>query len=235
MQGAGRRIAIMQPYFFPYIGYYQLVRSVDTFVFYDDVNYIKGGWINRNRIAIGGKPAYITVPLEGASPNRLIRDIAVSADRGKLMRTIQQVYGKAPCFPQVSVLVADVLNSPVRSIGDLAMRSVTSVMDYLGVECDHRVSGDDFQDTKGLPRSERLIAIAERSGASVYINAIGGRELYRKEEFAERGIQMFFLEARLPVYRQFGAEFVPGLSMLDVLMFNTPEAVRYMLDDYRLL
>lgn len=223
----------MQPYFFPYIGYYQLVHAVDTFVSYDDVNYIKGGWINRNRILINGRPAYITVSLEGASPNRLIRDIAIVNDRTKLLRTIEQVYRKAPFFSEAMVPIADVLTRPVRHIGELAMNSVVAVMDHLGFQRDYRVSGDDFRDTKGMPRADRLITITKACGSSHYINAIGGRELYDKGYFRDHGVKLDLLEPVLTEYRQFEAPFIPGLSIIDVLMFNSQDMTRSMIDAQR--
>lgn len=224
-----RRVAIMQPYFFPYIGYYQLVHAVDTFVFYDDVHFINRGWINRNRILINGQPTYITVSLQGASQNKLIRDIPLVDNREKILRSIEMAYRKAPYFKEAMVPITDVLTGPAASIGELARRSVTVVMDHLGVQREYLVSGDAFAHTSGLPRADRLIAITKECGSSHYINALGGRELYEKEYFLGQGIRLEFLEPALQHYEQFKEPFVPGLSIVDVLMFNAPERVQAML------
>lgn len=230
-----RRVAIMQPYFFPYIGYYQLVHAVDTFVFYDDVHFINRGWINRNRILINGQPTYITVSLQGASQNKLIRDIPLVDNREKILRSIEMAYRKAPFFTEAMVPITEVLTGPAASIGELARRSVTVVMDHLGVQREYLVSGDRFAHTSGLPRADRLIAITKECGSSHYINALGGRELYEKGYFRGRGVHLDFLETELPSYRQFAELFQPALSMVDVLMFNEPSRVADMLDHYRLI
>ncbi len=215
-----RTVAIMQPYFFPYIGYYQLVYATDTFVFYDDVAYIKGGWINRNRILINGQPIYVTVPLQGSSQNRLINHIHLVDNRTKLLRTIDLAYRKAPFFAETMVPVTEVLARPVTQIGELAMASVTAIMDHLGIQRAYRVSSNDFPHTKALSRADRLIAIAQECGAAHYVNAIGGRELYDKAYFEKKGLTLVFLKPVIDEYRQFGGPFQPGLSIIDVLMFN---------------
>ena len=227
-------VAIMQPYFFPYLGYYQLVAASDVFVFYDDVHFIKRGWINRNRILVNGAPSYITVALEGASQNKLIRDIAVLDNRPKLLRSIELAYGKAPFFRQAIEPVKEVLNAPVSHIGELAALSVTTVMDYLGLERSYRVSGRDFAETRHLHRADRLIAIAKACGAQHYINAPGGRELYEKSYFRQQGITLQFLEPLLTPYPQGSAPFVPGLSVIDAMMNCDPEFLTGIINDFRI-
>lgn len=229
-----RSVAIMQPYFFPYIGYYQMVHAVDTFVFYDDVNYIKGGWINRNRILMNGEPAYITVPLQGASPNKEIREVGLMADRKKVLRTIEQVYRKAPYFAGTISLLEDVLTRPFVHIGELAKYSVIAVMDHLGVKRDYRVSSRDFAHTKSMSRADRLIAITKECGSRRYVNAAGGSELYGKDHFLQHGVDLQFIKSELQPYAQFGGNYVPGLSMIDVLMFNSREECLLGLSKYHL-
>lgn len=232
MSQQDKTVAIMQPYLFPYIGYFQLIHAADTFVFYDDVNYIKQGWINRNRILINGKPSYLTASLQGASPNRLICDIALKDNRPLLIKSVEMAYRKAPFFADTIELVENVMTHPVQNISEWAMHSVTAVTDHLGVFRDYRISSREFAHTRSLPRADRLIAITKECGAAHYINAIGGRELYRKEYFSEQGVSLTFLKSRLQEYRQFGGDFQPGLSIIDVLMFNAREEVREMLSDY---
>jgi len=234
MPGNDRKVGVMQPYFFPYIGYYQLVHAVDTFVFYDDVNYINRGWINRNRILINGQPSYLTVSLQGASQNRQIRDIALADNRPQLLRSIEHTYQKAPFYAEAMVPIREVLTRPVEHIGELAMHSVTAVFEYLGVVREFLVSSERFAETKGLPRAERLIAITKACGSQHYINAAGGAELYAKDHFLQHDVQLQFLRPILLPYTQFGGEFVPGLSMIDVLMFNSREECLSRLAQYHL-
>lgn len=228
------KVGVMQPYFFPYIGYYQLAHAVDTFVFYDDVNYINRGWINRNRILINGQPTYITVPLKEASQNKLICDIAIDDKREKILRSIEMTYRKAPYFAEAIVPITAVLTRPVAGIAELAMHSVTAVFEYLGVSREFMVSSEHFPETKGLSRAERLIAITKRCGSKHYINAAGGMELYDKEDFRQHDVRLQFLRPELAPYHQFGGEFVPGLSMIDVLMFNSREECLSRLVQYHL-
>jgi len=227
--GSNRAVAIMQPYFFPYIGYYQLVYAVDTFVFYDDVAYIKGGWINRNRILINGKPSYLTVPLQGASQNRMIHDISLVDNRALLLRALELAYRKAPFFAETMMPIEEVLTCTTTRISEIAMKSVAVIMDHVGEPRAYRVSHDDFPHTKTLSRADRLIAITKECGSARYVNAIGGRELYDGAYFAEKGVELAFLEPVVEEYRQFGEPFQSGLSIIDVLMFNGRKKVRKML------
>ena len=226
------KVAVMQPYFFPYIGYYQLVCASDIFVFYDDVHYIKRGWINRNRILVNGAPSYITVSLQGASQNKHIRDIGLLDNRRKLLRSIELAYGKAPYFRQAMKPVREVLEAPAQNIAQLAMHSVTAVMNYLGIHREYRVSGDDFAETRALDRADRLIAITMACGARRYINAPGGRELYKESYFREKGIELTFLEPRIQPYAQSNKTFVAGLSIIDVIMFNNPTRTVELIQGY---
>ncbi len=226
-----RAVAIMQPYFFPYIGYYQLVRAVDIFVFYDDVAYIKGGWINRNRILVNGQPTFITVPLRGASQNRLICDIPLAGDCTKLVRTIELAYRRAPFFSETMVPIKKILTSPVAHIGELAIASITAIMDHLGIGRTYRLSSKDFPHTRVLRGPDRLIAITKECGAAHYVNAIGGRGLYDKMCFQEKGLTLTFLEPLVDEYTQFRQPFQSGLSIIDALMFNGRDKVGAMLSE----
>lgn len=246
-------IAIMQPYLFPYIGYFHLVYASEVFVFYDDVNFINRGWINRNRILLNGKDHMITVPCVDASQNRLIKDIEVMNDpKGiqKLLTTMQVAYAKAPYFNAVFPVIENILlsaNAPVQlhkeptsafpmfsielaeathapSIADLAITSVLEICDYLGLKRVFRKSSQQY-DNRELKKADRLIDICHREGIKHYINAAGGKEIYSKEYYAERGIQLDFMNSKRYEYPQFNNEFVPWLSMIDVLMFNSREDI----------
>ncbi|UTF94156.1 WbqC family protein [Elizabethkingia anophelis] len=232
------KAGVMQPYFFPYIGYFQMIKAVDCFVFYDDVNYIKGGWINRNRILINNDAKYITVPLNEASSNKLINEICIkheSKEYRNIIKTIIQNYGKAPYFEEVFSLINKVINSDVKNISELAIKSVTEVCKYLNIETRFKISSEYFRDTKGLDRTQRLLAICKRLNAAQYINAIGGLELYSKKDFICENIELKFMQPSSVYYKQFGDEFFGGLSIIDVLMFNSPEEINIMLSQYKLI
>jgi hypothetical protein len=230
-------IAIMQPYFLPYIGYLQLMNAVDKFIFYDDVAYINRGWVNRNRLLVGGTDYLFTVPLKDASQNKAIREIDLSTDpkwRSKLLRTIDQSYRKAPFYPSVFPLLEKMINLDAQTIADLIRDGFTLLNAYLGIQTELIPSSTVYHNSD-LKAQERILDICRQEGASRYINPIGGQELYNKQRFADSGIDLFFIQSKRVEYRQFGNNFVPWLSIADILMFNEVDAVRAMLNEYELI
>ena len=229
------RLAVMQPYLFPYLGYYQLIDAVDRFAVFDDVHFIKRGWINRNRILLDGEPYRFTVPLVEASQNRLIRDILVSPDgwQDKLLRTLATAYQRAPHRDAVLALVEDVLGASRESIGELAFVSLARVCERIGIEADF-VRSTAVYGNEDLKGQERILDICEREGAATYVNLPGGRGLYDDGDFRARGIDLRFLACRPQAYEQLGAPFQPDLSIIDVLMFNDPAETRALVGGYRL-
>jgi hypothetical protein len=224
-------LAIMQPYLFPYIGYFQLMAAVDKFVVFDDVNYINRGWINRNRILLNAAAHTFTVPLQGASQNRLICDIELVNDsiwRDKLLRTLQLAYGKAPFYSLVSGLVESIIQYPGNQLDQLLLNSLREVNRYLGLEVEI-VSTSRIYQNSHLKGQERILDICLKEQADIYINPIGGLELYEKAKFSEKGVQLFFLRSRPISYPQGQGEHVPWLSIIDVLMYNDPAAIRQLL------
>lgn len=228
------KVAIMQPYFFPYIGYFSLIKVVDLFIFYDDVNYIKGGWVNRNRILINSEAKYLTLNVKNGSPNKLINEIEFDDNRQKLLKTIEQNYKKAPYFKQVWPLLETNLKLKTTSLADIAINSVRSVTNYLGMKTKFEISSVSYPETKGLERSERLKQICRKTHADTYINTIGGIDLYDKNDFLKNHINLQFLKPQLLQYKQYKETFIPGLSIIDVLMFNSIEDINKMLDQYQL-
>lgn len=233
-------LAVMQPYLFPYIGYFQLIKAVDTFVFYDDVNFIKQGWINRNQILVNHDPNLFTVPLKKASSFKQINEIEINYAlypqwKKKFLRKIEQSYAKAPYFKEVFPIVSNVFSAPVSNISNLAVQSVIETSTYLGLNKKFKVSSEEFSKTKEFERTKRLISINRQLKANTYINALGGKELYSKEEFRREGINLHFLKPNLNAYEQFGGEFVKGLSIIDVLMFNSKEKTFKILNEYSLI
>lgn len=229
-------LAIMQPYFLPYIGYFQLLKAVDKFVLYDDVNFINRGYINRNNVLVNGNASLFTIPLQNASQNRLIRDVTLSSDAAwqkKLLKTVEQSYRKAPQFETVFPIFHDILSYIPENIAELCHYSLLRVSDYLGITT-QIVPSSTIYHNEQLKGQERILDICKQEAADHYINPQGGMALYDKDIFASNGIRLSFLKAQLTPYPQFKAPFVPGLSILDVLMFNSTAGVHTLLDQYEL-
>lgn len=231
-------LAIMQPYFLPYIGYMQLMDAVDTFILYDDVSFINRGWINRNRLLINGQEHLFTIPLKDASKNKHINEVHLADDpkwRSKLLKTIEQGYRKAPCYQQVMPLTEKIINFSTDSIADLVYFSLVELNQYLGITTRLVASSSIYSNTD-LKAQERILNICRQEKATQYINPIGGIELYDKPTFEESGIKLNFIKAKPVQYPQFGrSDFVPWLSILDALMFNDIASVRVLLGAYELV
>ena len=228
------RLGIMQPYFFPYLGYWQLLANVDKYVVYDDVTYIKGGWINRNNFLINGQKNLLTMRLEKASSYTLIKDIAIKDDFVKFLKTIEMGYKKAPFFEDSFRLLKDICQCPDKKLGQFLFNSHIKICEYLGIDTELILSSSFDKHTE-LKGKDKVISICKQLGADEYINAIGGQELYDKKEFAENGIRLNFLQANLREYRQLKNEFVAGLSIIDIMMFNSKEEIKEMLNDFILV
>jgi hypothetical protein len=234
------KLAIMQPYLFPYIGYFQLVAAVDKFVVYDDVNFIKGGWINRNNVLLNKKSTLFTVPLDKASPFDKINETNINLKlfsiwKVKFLRSLEQSYKKAPYFTDVYPLLETILNSDnVNLISELAVKSIITFSEYLelGTEIVSTSSGYNNQHLSG---PTRVIDICKKENASHYINAIGGMELYSKDAFQQHDITLNFIKPKPINYTQFGNEFVPWLSIIDLVMFNSVADTKVLISKYDLL
>jgi hypothetical protein len=231
------RLAIMQPYFLPYIGYFQLMSAVDKLVLLDDVNFINGGWINRNRIALNGEPYWLTLPLAKASQNRLINEIEIMDDalwKRKTMRTVELSYRSAPFAPQILSLISDILKEARGSLSEFLFDQLRRVADYIGIETKIEASSTIYP-KNGRSGQERILDICTREGASTYVNLPGGRSLYDARLFASTGIELLFLESNLPALtlRHGGSE-GPSLSILDLLMLNPVAKIREATRTFRL-
>jgi WbqC-like protein family len=244
-------LAIMQPYWFPYLGYFQLLAAVDTFVIYDDVAYIKQGWINRNRLysTVPGTDNWLTVPVEHASSHRVIADVRVASPsfrywRDKLLKRLEQTYARAPYRDETLALVAHnlALTDEGVTIASLAEDSVKRVWDLLAPYCGKPrdltwcLASQDYSQSQ-MHGVARVLEIVRVEGATCYVNLPGGRTLYSARVFEEHHLDLAFLQPALPVYTQGRpspkdpetSSFQAGLSILDVLMWNAPEAVASML------
>lgn len=229
-----KSLAIMQPYFFPYIGYWQLIHAVDRFGIYDDVNYIKGGWINRNRILINGEPSFITVPLYQSSSFKRICDISLQPSplwRDKLARMVETTYRKAPCFAEVFSVVESVIRHETDNLSDYLVHQLQTLAAFMGINTEFVVASRCYENNN-LSGQERVIDICKREGATTYINAQGGQALYDRVSFNRSGLDLKFLIPSAVEYKQFGSGHVPWLSIIDVLMFNGMAGTKKLLDNY---
>lgn len=226
-------LAVMQPYLLPYIGYFQLIYASDLFIIYDDVSYIKQGYINRNNILSPNGPVRFTVPVPGASSNKLISQLSYSADVKKVLKTIQQSYSKSPYFDEIYPLIESILTYHNRDIAELCLKSYRDILEYLGLQRKFLKSSELDYD-RALPAKDRLINFSHKFGADCYINTPGGRDLYNKLEFAKEEVDLRFIES-LPIQYDQGVEaFVPNLSIIDLLMNCSRSEVCGLLTKYEL-
>lgn len=227
----------MQPYLFPYIGYFQLINTVDKFVIFDDVNYINRGWINRNRILINGDYQMISIPLKEASQNKLINEIEIVNDqkwKEKLLRTLQFSYKKAPFFDNVFPLLEKIVLNNEQNISAFIYASIIDLLEYLKINTLIEPSSSKYN-TKQLKAEQKILSICNQEKATTYINPIGGTELYSKQLFKDHNIKLFFLKTEKIVYNQNCKNFIPWLSIIDVMMFNSLDEVKNMLKQYDLV
>lgn len=229
----------MQPYLFPYIGYFQLINAVDKFIIYDDVTFIKQGWINRNRILTEGSALLFSIPLSGANPYKLIRDVSINELlydkwKKKFYKTLDQYYRKAPHYEKVLAIIKIVLESKHQLISAAALCSIKAVCEYLTIETEIAETADKYNNNY-LKAEDRIIDICRQEAATVYINADGGRLLYSRNTFKENGIELRFIKSNNIVYKQFDNPFVPWLSIIDVMMFNHKSSIKQMLRSHNLL
>jgi hypothetical protein len=236
--GPGMKLAVMQPYLFPYIGYFQLMRAVDRFVFFDDVAFIKRGWINGNRIFQSGEPRRFSIPLSSISSKNPIAETRIHDGmfpywRRKFLTALRQEYARASMVREVVSLVEEILHHETKFISELARHSVEAVMNHVGLGEVPSVSSSIY-DNGQLKGEGRILDICEREKAGTYINLPGGKDLYHAEAFAARGITLRFLQPSLDPYPQGNGEFVPALSIIDMLMHNPREKVGAMMEDFEL-
>ena len=223
----------MQPYFFPYVGYWQLISSVDIFVIYDDVTYIKQGFINRNSLIINGAKSYFTLELRGASSNKLIKEIQLGGNRHKLLKTIELNYKKAPWFFDVFPVIEEIFSFESKWLIEFLGNSLKTISKRLNLNTNFIYSSDIAKDAS-LKGQDKVISICKVLDARRYINSIGGLSLYDINEFLINGIELCFLKSKPITYKQLGDQFVPWLSIIDVMMFNSPEGIRRLLNEYEL-
>jgi len=233
-----KKAAIMQPYFFPYIGYFQLMHAVDQFVVYDNIEYTKKGWINRNRILVNGEDAYITLPLKKDSDYLTVKERFLAdswpADRIKILNRIRESYRKAPEFNVVFPFIEQCILFEQTNLFNFIFNSLKVLQGILNIDTQLKIASTIPVD-HALKAEKKVIAINKVIEADEYINPIGGLALYSKETFGKEGIRLQFIKTGHVEYSQHIPNFLPNLSIIDVLMFNSPEKIKEMLNNYELI
>lgn len=228
----------MQPYFFPYIGYFQLINSVEKFVIYDNIKFTKKGWIQRNRILADGKDKYISLQLKNDSDYLNVNERYLSEsfieEKKKVLRRIHASYHKAPFFKNVYSIIEECISYSEINLFTYVQYSLIQICNYLNINTEILISSEiDIDHNK--KSQKKVIAICKALKATTYINAIGGQNIYNKEDFKAHKIELKFLKSQLVTYNQYDNEFIPWLSIIDVMMFNSKEEIREMLNQYELI
>lgn len=233
------KLGIMQPYFLPYIGYWQLLNAVDKFVIYDNIQFTKKSWIRRNRILQNGKDSFITIPLNSGSDylditERFISDQYFDKDADKLLRKIRDAYRKAPYFDESMPIIEKCIQCKEKNLFTFILNSIKIISEYLGITTEIIISSH-IEMNHSLKNQERVIEICKNLSATTYINPIGGLELYDRKIFEARGVELKFIKSKTGKYEQFKNEFIPNLSIIDVMMFNSKDDIIKMLDTYEFI
>ena len=225
------KIAIMQPYFLPYLGYFQLISCVELFVICDNFQYTRHGWINRNRYLQDGKDAIFSVPIKGDSQSKYIceRQVAPEFEAPKILNLLRNAYKKSPHFDVTIDLVERILSYPDKNLFNFVANSIAQTCAHLGINLKMGKTSEVSID-HSLKKEDRALALCSALGADVYVNSIGGKELYSKQNFSDRNIDLKFLQTDPIIYKQFDGEFIPSLSIVDVMMFNPLCSIRKWLE-----
>lgn len=221
------KLGIMQPYFMPYIGYFQLIAAVDQFIVYDNIKYTKKGWINRNRMLINGGDEMFTLPLKKDSDALSVvqRQLATDFKRNKLLSQFKGAYNKAPHFTETFRLVEQIVSYENDNLFQYIYHSLVEMCRHLEIDTEIKVSSS-IPINHDLKGQDKVIALCKALNADTYINAIGGTNLYDRSAFRACEIELQFIKAKTFEYAQFSASFVPWLSIIDLLMFNPLDAVK---------
>lgn len=232
------KLAIMQPYFFPYIGYFQLINAVDEFIIYDNIKFTKEGWINRNRILVNERDSYVTIPLKKDSDYLDVRDRFLadrwSTEKIKMLNRINESYRKAPQFDFVYPVIKKCIFFEDFNLFKFIFNSLKIVKEYLEIQTPFLISST-IPIEKELKAEKKVIALCKIINADTYVNPIGGTQLYNKNDFKNEGINLHFLKTNDFSYKQFNDNFITFLSIIDVMMFNSKEEIKKMLGMYILI
>lgn len=234
------KLVLMQPYFFPYIGYFTLIKHSDVFVVFDTAQYIRRGWVHRNRIiGSSGEPVYVNASILKAPQSTPIHQIELNSTskwKQEFYKKMEVYKTVAPHYPEVYQLMEDCLNRPVSSLSDLNVYALKEISNYLGISQNiTRLSELEVEFKDVQEPDDWGLEVSQYYGVDTYINAPGGQEFYNKEKYKKKGIEMFFYKTKLTPYDQKLSGFQPGLSIIDVMMFNTKQEIHQMIDDFEVL
>jgi len=227
----------MQPYFFPYIAYFSLIQSVEKFVIFDDVNFIQRGWVNRNNFLVNGDRCLLTLPVKKASRDAKILDVSlfeIERFKNRFFKTLILNYKKAPFYDEVCPVLEDIFSFEGDSLSSFLERSLNAMAGYLGINTEFTRSSD-LDISESLKGEDRIISICNRLGAEMYINPISGFELYSSGSFQSEGIRLGFLRHLGTDYSQYSLDHVSGLSIVDVVMFNSTEDALRLVKGYEVV
>jgi hypothetical protein len=230
------KLAIKQPYLFPYIGYFQVINLVDKYIIFDDVNYINKGWINRNRILVNNSDHLFTIPLSDSSQNKFIKDsYLVSEHKWKLkfLKTIETSYRQAPQFEVAYTLIEGIIKNNETNLSSFIFYSIKQICDYLGILTTIIPSSVPYN-TLIFKNQDKILEICRQEKADEYLDSIGATELYKQDAFRKQGIRLEFLKVKPIEYVQFGKGFIPNLSIIDVIMFNEKSKISQFLNEFEL-
>jgi hypothetical protein len=229
------KIGIMQPYFLPYLGYFQIMKACDKYVVYDNIQFTKKGWIHRNRMLLNGKDALFSLPLKNDSDYLNIDQRALAdtfdKEKNKILGQIKSAYGKAPQFKTAYPVIESIFNHPDTNLFGYIYHAISAIKDYLRIDTPLVVSSGISMNHE-LKGKYRVMEIVKQLGGDTYINPIGGVELYDKQEFTDNGIALHFHKMQTVVYPQFKNDFVPYLSILDLMMFVDRDELIGLLDRF---
>lgn len=233
------KTAIMQPYLFPYIGYYQLINVIDNFIILDDVNYIMRGWINRNNILLNGKAHLFSIPINKGTQNKLICETKLNfslQDKTKLLKTIQSVYKKAPYFYSFYQIFEEIILYEEDDLTKYLVNSFVKTLKYVQIKKNF-ICSSKIEKNNSLKAQDKIIEICKKLNTTIYVNLSGGRTLYNHNDFEKNNIELRFIETLFDEikYKQYNNDFVGNLSFLDIIMFNSKESIANLLDKCQLI
>ncbi len=216
------KIAIMQPYFLPYLGYFQLISAVDKFIIFDNDYFKKGGWINRNRLR---NNVDFVIPLKKSSQNKLIKDTEINWDDKlieKFFKSVKHLYSSSPNYPTVDLILNNLFSDRPKTISELSIASIIEFSKYLKLNTQFKIASEENYD-KGKDRVQSLIKICKAENALVYINAIGGRSLYSNSDFKSDGVKLFFINTLM------------NRSILDYCFTMNKKMIRQEINNFKLI
>ncbi|MEY1230454.1 WbqC family protein [Proteus terrae] len=228
-------LAVMQPYLFPYIGYYQLAYHSNMFIFYDDVNYIKKGYINRNNIVTKNGLLLFTLPINNASQNKMINELYFIENTKKILSTIKMSYSKSKYFDDIYPIIEKTFNNKNRNVANIASNSIIEIFQYLGVNLNYDFSSRINYNRENSAQ-EKIYELCKINNADKYVNAYGGMALYDKDEFKKRNIELGFINSIPTPYTQVNSnEFIKNASMIDILMNCSKDEIINQLNNYTVI